>query len=92
MFPTVWLCDFLQELGSVYSILAAILNSGDIEFSPVASEHQTDKSDISNISVLENGKTRGRGTAELLPSMTQCFFIPLPLLLLSINSTESSRS
>ncbi|KAG7231250.1 hypothetical protein INR49_012081 [Caranx melampygus] len=44
----------LEELGSVYSTLAAILNSGDIEFSPVASEHQTDKSDIANISVLEN--------------------------------------
>ncbi|XP_045888019.1 myosin-IIIa isoform X2 [Micropterus dolomieu] len=44
----------LEELGSVYSTLAAILSSGDIEFSPVASEHQTDKSDISNISVLEN--------------------------------------
>ncbi|XP_068603891.1 myosin-IIIa [Brachionichthys hirsutus] len=44
----------LEELGSVYSTLAAILNSGDIEFSPVASEHQTDKSVISNTSVLEN--------------------------------------
>ncbi|XP_075903749.1 myosin-IIIa [Nelusetta ayraudi] len=44
----------LEELGSVYSTLAAILNSGDIEFSAVASEHQTDKSDISNASVLEN--------------------------------------
>ncbi|XP_071751510.2 myosin-IIIa [Centroberyx gerrardi] len=44
----------LEELGSVYSTLAAILNSGDIEFSPVATEHQTDKSDISNVSVLEN--------------------------------------
>ncbi|XP_041670586.1 myosin-IIIa isoform X2 [Cheilinus undulatus] len=44
----------LEELGSVYSTLAAILNSGDIEFSPVASEHQTDKSIISNNSVLEN--------------------------------------
>ncbi|TKS87457.1 Myosin-IIIa [Collichthys lucidus] len=44
----------LEELGSVYSTLAAILNSGDIEFSPVASEHQTDKSDVANNSVLEN--------------------------------------
>ncbi|KAM6908133.1 myosin-IIIa [Lycodopsis pacificus] len=44
----------LEELGSVYGTLAAILNSGDIEFTPVASEHQTDKSDISNNSVLEN--------------------------------------
>uniref|UniRef100_H3D7Z8 non-specific serine/threonine protein kinase n=1 Tax=Tetraodon nigroviridis TaxID=99883 RepID=H3D7Z8_TETNG len=44
----------LEELGSVYSALAAVLNSGDIEFSPVASEHQTDKSNIANVSVLEN--------------------------------------
>lgn len=52
--------SLLQELGSVYSTLAAILNSGDVEFSPVASEHQTDKSDISNTSVLENGERRER--------------------------------
>ncbi|XP_034022241.1 myosin-IIIa isoform X1 [Thalassophryne amazonica] len=44
----------LEELGSVYSTLAAILNAGDIEFSPVASEHHTDKSNISTTSVLEN--------------------------------------
>nr|XP_043878257.1 myosin-IIIa isoform X2 [Solea senegalensis] len=44
----------LEELGSVYSTLASILNAGDIEFCPVATEHQTDKSNISNISVLEN--------------------------------------
>ncbi|KAJ8396803.1 hypothetical protein AAFF_G00014020 [Aldrovandia affinis] len=44
----------LEELGSVYSILAAILNAGNIEFASVASEHQTDKSNISNIGVLEN--------------------------------------
>lgn len=49
----------LQELGSVYSALAAVLNSGDIEFSPVASEHQTDKSNILNVSVLENGEGGG---------------------------------
>ncbi|CAL8294065.1 unnamed protein product [Lota lota] len=44
----------LEELGSVYSTLAAILISGDLEFSAVASEHQTDKSEIANVSVLEN--------------------------------------
>ncbi|XP_061521947.1 myosin-IIIa isoform X1 [Phycodurus eques] len=44
----------LEELGSVYSTLAAILNAGDIEFSAVVSEHQTDKSDIDNRTVLEN--------------------------------------
>uniref|UniRef100_A0A3B1J5B6 non-specific serine/threonine protein kinase n=1 Tax=Astyanax mexicanus TaxID=7994 RepID=A0A3B1J5B6_ASTMX len=44
----------LEELGSVYSILAAILNAGDIEFASVASEHQTDKSNITNMPVLES--------------------------------------
>ncbi|XP_069047374.1 myosin-IIIa isoform X4 [Lepisosteus oculatus] len=44
----------LEELGSVYSILAAILNAGDIEFTSVASEHQTDKSNISNTAMLES--------------------------------------
>ncbi|XP_076827622.1 myosin-IIIa [Brachyhypopomus gauderio] len=44
----------LEELGSVFSILAAILNAGDIEFTSVASEHQTDKSHISNMAMLES--------------------------------------
>ncbi|XP_056105836.1 myosin-IIIa isoform X2 [Rhinichthys klamathensis goyatoka] len=44
----------LEELGSVYSVLAGILNAGDVEFTSVASEHQTDKSNISNMAVLES--------------------------------------
>ncbi|XP_051542770.1 myosin-IIIa-like [Myxocyprinus asiaticus] len=44
----------LEELGSVYSILAGILNAGDVEFMSVTSEHQTDKSNISNMAVLES--------------------------------------
>uniref|UniRef100_A0A8C1BTZ1 non-specific serine/threonine protein kinase n=3 Tax=Cyprinus carpio carpio TaxID=630221 RepID=A0A8C1BTZ1_CYPCA len=44
----------LEELGTVYSILAGILNAGDVEFTSVASEHQTDKSNISNMAVLES--------------------------------------
>ncbi|KAG8573657.1 hypothetical protein GDO81_012485 [Engystomops pustulosus] len=44
----------MEELGSVYSILAAILNVGNIDFTSVASEHQIDKSNIANPSVLEN--------------------------------------
>ncbi|KAM6314873.1 myosin-IIIa-like [Aegotheles albertisi] len=43
-----------MELGSVYSILAAILNVGNIEFSAVVSEHMIDKSNISNPVALEN--------------------------------------
>ncbi|KAM7071249.1 myosin-IIIa-like [Acridotheres tristis] len=44
----------LEELGSVYSVLAAILNVGNIEFSAVVSEHMIDKSNISNPIALEN--------------------------------------
>ncbi|XP_004716170.1 myosin-IIIa [Echinops telfairi] len=44
----------MEELGSVYSILAAILNAGNIEFSSVTSEHQIDKSHISHHAALEN--------------------------------------
>ncbi|XP_016431606.1 myosin-IIIa [Sinocyclocheilus rhinocerous] len=44
----------LEELGSVYSTLAGILNAGDVEFTSVASEHQMDKSNISNMAVLES--------------------------------------
>uniref|UniRef100_A0A8B9M1V9 non-specific serine/threonine protein kinase n=1 Tax=Accipiter nisus TaxID=211598 RepID=A0A8B9M1V9_9AVES len=44
----------LEELGSVYSVLAAILNVGNIEFSTVVSEHMIDKSNISNPVALEN--------------------------------------
>ncbi|NXB36596.1 MYO3A protein, partial [Eulacestoma nigropectus] len=44
----------LEELGSVYSVLAAILNVGNIEFSAVVSEHMIDKSNISNPVSLEN--------------------------------------
>lgn len=40
----------------MYSTLTAILNAGDIEFSAVVSEHQTDKSNIANMSILENGE------------------------------------
>lgn len=57
----------MQELGSVYSTLAAILNSGDIEFSAVASEHQTDKSNITNMSALENGEESVRIRRVLVP-------------------------
>uniref|UniRef100_A0A8C4RZM5 non-specific serine/threonine protein kinase n=1 Tax=Erpetoichthys calabaricus TaxID=27687 RepID=A0A8C4RZM5_ERPCA len=62
----------LEELGSVYSILAAVLNAGDIEFTSVASEHQTDKSNISNLAVLENASSllciRGDELQEALTS------------------------
>ncbi|XP_073912581.1 myosin-IIIa [Castor canadensis] len=44
----------MEQLGSVYSILAAILNVGNIEFSSVATEHQIDKSYICNHAALEN--------------------------------------
>ncbi|XP_061442672.1 myosin-IIIa isoform X2 [Rhineura floridana] len=44
----------MEELGSVYSILAAILNVGNIEFSSVVTEYMIDKSIVSNPTPLEN--------------------------------------
>ncbi|XP_037366629.1 myosin-IIIa isoform X2 [Talpa occidentalis] len=44
----------MEQLGSIYSVLAAILNVGNIEFSSVATEYQIDKSHISNHTALEN--------------------------------------
>ncbi|XP_063157989.1 myosin-IIIa [Candoia aspera] len=44
----------MEELGCVYSVLAAILNVGNIEFSSVVTEYMIDKSIISNPLPLEN--------------------------------------
>lgn len=45
----------LQEVNSVYRILSAILNTGNIEFASITSQHQTDKSEVPNSEALENG-------------------------------------
>lgn len=47
----------LQEVNSVYRILAAILNTGNIEFTSTTSQHQTDKSEVPNSEALENGES-----------------------------------
>ncbi|XP_078002285.1 myosin-IIIb [Phascolarctos cinereus] len=46
-----------EEVHSVYRILAAILNTGNIEFASISSEHQTDKSEVPNSVALENAAT-----------------------------------
>ncbi|XP_078083831.1 myosin-IIIb [Mustelus asterias] len=43
-----------EEVRSVYRVLAAILNTGNIEFAPIASKHQMDKSEIPDGESLEN--------------------------------------
>lgn len=45
-----------QEVNSVYNILSAILNTGNIEFAAITSQHQTDKSEVPNSEALENGE------------------------------------
>lgn len=47
--------SFLQEVYSVYRILTGILNTGNIEFAAISSQHQTDKSEVPNPEALENG-------------------------------------
>lgn len=46
---------FLQEVNSVYRILSAILNTGNIEFAAITSQHQMEKSEVPNFKALENG-------------------------------------
>lgn len=41
----------------MYRILSAILNTGNIEFAAITSQHQTDKSEVPNSEALENGET-----------------------------------
>ncbi|XP_076858866.1 myosin-IIIb isoform X3 [Brachyhypopomus gauderio] len=43
-----------EEVNSIYKILAAILNIGNIEFTSITSQHQTDKSEVPNPEALEN--------------------------------------
>ncbi|XP_049628835.1 myosin-IIIb [Suncus etruscus] len=43
-----------KEVHSVYRILAGILNTGNIEFAAISSQHQTDKSKVPNAEALEN--------------------------------------
>uniref|UniRef100_A0A8K9UXH3 Myosin IIIB n=1 Tax=Oncorhynchus mykiss TaxID=8022 RepID=A0A8K9UXH3_ONCMY len=45
---------FTDEVNSVYRILCAILNTGNIEFTAITSQHQTDKSEVPNVEALEN--------------------------------------
>ena len=40
----------------MYRILCAILNTGNIEFAAITSQHQTDKSEVPNPEPLENGE------------------------------------
>uniref|UniRef100_G3NMY2 non-specific serine/threonine protein kinase n=1 Tax=Gasterosteus aculeatus aculeatus TaxID=481459 RepID=G3NMY2_GASAC len=43
-----------EEVNSVYRILSAILNTGNIEFASITSQHQTDKSEVPNSESLDN--------------------------------------
>lgn len=40
----------------MYQILSAILNTGNVEFTAITSQHQTDKSEVPNFEALENGE------------------------------------
>lgn len=48
-------CHLLQEVYSVYRILTGILNTGNIEFAAISSQHQTDKSEVPDPEALDNG-------------------------------------
>ncbi|XP_069077646.1 myosin-IIIb [Pleurodeles waltl] len=60
-----------EEVNSVYQILAGILNIGNIEFTAIASQHQTDKSEVPDAEALENAATQlSIGAEELQEALT----------------------
>ncbi|XP_072300525.1 myosin-IIIb [Eucyclogobius newberryi] len=63
-----------EEVNSVYKILSAILNTGNIEFASITSQHQTDKSEVPNSEPLENAASLlSIGPEELQEALTsQC--------------------
>uniref|UniRef100_A0A8C5DNR8 Myosin IIIB n=1 Tax=Gouania willdenowi TaxID=441366 RepID=A0A8C5DNR8_GOUWI len=63
-----------EEVNSVYQILSAILNTGNIEFAAITSQHQTDKSEVPNSEALENAACLlSIGPEELQEALTsQC--------------------
>uniref|UniRef100_A0AAQ6A925 Myosin IIIB n=1 Tax=Amphiprion ocellaris TaxID=80972 RepID=A0AAQ6A925_AMPOC len=63
-----------EEVNSVYRILSAILNTGNIEFAAITSQHQTDKSEVPNSEALESAASLlSIGPEELQEALTsQC--------------------
>uniref|UniRef100_A0A8C9EZP7 non-specific serine/threonine protein kinase n=1 Tax=Pavo cristatus TaxID=9049 RepID=A0A8C9EZP7_PAVCR len=63
-----------EEVYSVYRILTGILNTGNIEFAAISSQHQTDKSEVPNPEALDNAAALlSIGSEELQEALTsQC--------------------
>ncbi|XP_078250517.1 myosin-IIIb isoform X3 [Pogona vitticeps] len=60
-----------EEVHSVYRILAGILNTGNIEFAAISSQHQTDKSEVPNAEALDNAAALlSIGSEELQEALT----------------------
>ncbi|XP_077073136.1 myosin-IIIb isoform X2 [Siphateles boraxobius] len=60
-----------EEVNSVYRILAAILNTGNIEFTSASSQHQSDKSVVPNSEALDDAAALlSIGSEELQEALT----------------------
>ncbi|XP_035752065.1 myosin-IIIb [Egretta garzetta] len=60
-----------EEVYSVYRILTGILNTGNIEFAAISSQHQTDKSEVPNPEALDNAAALlSIGSEELQEALT----------------------
>ncbi|XP_029463763.1 myosin-IIIb [Rhinatrema bivittatum] len=60
-----------EEVHSVYRILAGILMTGNIEFTAISSQHQTDKSEVPDAEALENAAgLLSIGSEELQEALT----------------------
>uniref|UniRef100_A0A8C3DF90 non-specific serine/threonine protein kinase n=1 Tax=Corvus moneduloides TaxID=1196302 RepID=A0A8C3DF90_CORMO len=60
-----------EEVYSVYRILTGILNTGNIEFAAISSQHQTDKSEVPDPEALDNAAALlSIGSEELQEALT----------------------
>ncbi|XP_059417300.1 myosin-IIIb [Carassius carassius] len=60
-----------EEVNSVYRILSAILNTGNIEFTSTSSQHQSDKSEVPDSKALDNAAALlSIGSEELQEALT----------------------
>uniref|UniRef100_A0A9J8BCF5 non-specific serine/threonine protein kinase n=2 Tax=Cyprinus carpio TaxID=7962 RepID=A0A9J8BCF5_CYPCA len=60
-----------EEVNSVYRILSAILNTGNIEFTSTSSQHQSDKSEVPDSEALDNAAALlSIGSEELQEALT----------------------
>ncbi|MGH0163835.1 UNVERIFIED_CONTAM: hypothetical protein FKN15_045941 [Acipenser sinensis] len=80
-----------EEVNSVYRILSAILNTGNIEFAAITSQHQTDKSEVPNAEALQNAASLlSIGADELQEALTSQYVVTRGETIIRTNTVDKA--